>query len=215
MAHQHHHAAPPTLQVTKPLFSLSNTSCPQDHDGDTPLMCAAIQANAGAVAQLLAAAPAAACIRNKNGLLPCDSALHQVALDDAAALELARLLLGAGDAADVAAALAKAVTHCRPEVAEAAQHLWPEFAARRALTAEQWALLPAELPGLEAALPAVLARSEAEAACLVAHLPTAERERVQAAMLTLARLQGRTQLSIPVPTLQHIVSLAIQPLRTD
>lgn len=185
----------------------------QDGDGDTPLMCATIQGNEGAVVQLLEAAPAAACIANKKGLLPIQVALQRCyrAANDQP-LQLVRHLLGAGDTADVAAALGKAAGDACEALAAAAQQMCAEFVARRALTAEQWALLPGELPGLGAALPAVLARSEAEAACLVARLPAAERMWVQAAMLSLARVQRRTQLPVPAPALQLIVSLAVEPV---
>ncbi len=172
-------------------------------------MCAAFQGNAGAIAQLLASAPAAASVPNKNGRLPIEAALQRVATDGAQALAAVRPLLAVGDAADVAAALGKAAADPR-QAAAGVQQMAVEFVALRSLTAELWALLPDELPGLEAALPAVLARSEAEAACLMVHLPAAERERVRAALLSLARLQGCTQLSIPAHALQHIVSLAAQ-----
>jgi hypothetical protein len=186
----------------------------RDRDGDTPLMCAALQGNAGAIEQLLAAAPAAMAIANNQGKLPILAAVHRYARQpDTQTLESARHLLGAGDAAEVAAALRRAAddwdTFEGPTAA--VQQLMVEFVALRALTAEQWAMLPADLPGLEAALPTVLARSEAEAAILMARLPAEKRAFLRAAMLSLARLQRITQLSIPAPALQHIVSLAVQP----
>lgn len=231
----------------------------QDKDGDTPLMCAAIEGNGAAVAQLLAAAPEAAGVRNKRGglaarkpacirvgqqgpvarlqvqrpmsvgsrlspalpaapaaagELPIQAALTPKALqrwgDDA---EAARLLVHAGDAGDVAAALGvAAVTPSHEDrTATAAKLLIPELVAHRALTAAQWAALPAELPGLLGALPAVLARSEAEAARLMAHLPEPMRAHIQAAMLALARVQHRSHVSVPIVALQHIVSLAVAP----
>ena len=154
---------------------------------------------------------------------PCPSAAGNLPLQAALALkalqrggedaQAARLLLHAGDAGAVAAALgaAAAAQSHEDRTAAAAKALVPEFVARRALTAAQWAELPTGLPGLLAALPAVLARSEAEAACLMAHLPEPMRARIQAAMLALARVQHRAHVSVPVAALQHIVSLAAAP----
>ena len=75
--------------------------------------------------------------------------------------------------------------------------LYVLLVARQPLTPAEWARVPAPCPGLGAALPAVLARSEAEAAALVAHLPAADRERLRTAVLGLARAQRRCRVHLP------------------
>lgn len=77
-----------------------------------------------------------------------------------------------------------------PFYADLAVH-WP-------LTDAQWrASIPAPCPGLGRALPAVLARSQAEAALLVAHPPAADKARLRTAALSLHRCEQ--QLGVPLP----------------
>jgi ankyrin repeat protein len=63
--------------------------------------------------------------------------------------------------------------------------------SRMPLTQHDWQLLPSPCSGLAAALPAVLQRSDAEAARLVAHLPDAERARLRLLTLCLSRASQR------------------------
>ena len=57
--------------------------------------------------------------------------------------------------------------------------------------------MPSSCAGLGAALPAVLRRSEAEAALLVARLPPAAQQRLRTVALCLVRTHS---LSAPLPT---------------
>ncbi len=77
--------------------------------------------------------------------------------------------------------------------------LYPTWIARQPLSAADWARLPYDVPGLGAALPAALHRSEAEAAQLVRHLLPADSQRLRTAALCLARAERRGQLP-PLPT---------------
>lgn len=85
--------------------------------------------------------------------------------------------------------------------------LYPEVAAHWPLTAAQWAQVPSPCPGLGMALPAVLQRSEAEEALLVARLPGADASRLWGFALALHRAQRRLQVFLPVELARHILSL--------
>ena len=75
------------------------------------------------------------------------------------------------------------------------------------LSEAQWQRVPAPCPGLGRALPAVLQRSEAEAALLVAHLPAADRQRLQAFALALHRMQRQLGIDLPAGICLRILSL--------
>lgn len=77
------------------------------------------------------------------------------------------------------------------------------------LTPQQWQRLPTPCPGLGRALPAVLARSEAEAAVLVAHLPPADAARLRTAALSLHRLQRGLQLELPAHLVGRMLALLL------
>lgn len=88
--------------------------------------------------------------------------------------------------------------------------LYPVWAARQPLSPADWARLPHDLPGLGAALPAVLHRSEAEAAQLVRHLAPADRQRLRTAALCLARAERQGRLPpLPTPIVWCILALCI------
>ena len=78
----------------------------------------------------------------------------------------------------------------------------------RPLTAEQWQLVPSPCPGLGRTLPPVLERSAAEAALLVAHMPPAERQQLQAAALCLHRAQKRADTPLPSSIVGRILALS-------
>ena len=83
---------------------------------------------------------------------------------------VARCLLESGEAAppgQLLEALRCWASAPRPE----AQSFRPADVARQPLTPAGWERVPSPCPGLGAALPAVMAHSDAEAAALVAHLP--------------------------------------------
>ena len=96
-------------------------------------------------------------------------------------LQVARLLLPHTPPEGALAALAAA--------GDVALPLFADLAACHALSTSQWQCVPAPCPGLRAALPAVLARSEAEAGWLVSRLPAPARTRLRVAALCLARAQ--------------------------
>lgn len=88
--------------------------------------------------------------------------------------------------------------------------LYPVWAARQPLSPADWARLPHDLPGLGAALPAVLHRSEAEAAQLVRHLMPADRQRLRTGALCLARAERQGRLPpLPTPIVWCILALCI------
>lgn len=85
--------------------------------------------------------------------------------------------------------------------------LYPRIAARHALDASQWQLIPSPCPGLAAALPAVFDRSPAEAAQLVTRLPPSDRHRLRTFALCLARTQRLFDVHLPGPLVGRILSL--------
>lgn len=181
------------------------------HPQPVPPSCppaAPAEGNAAAVAQLLAAAPGATalgCAQGK-GATPLLLALRPRTAEGPDGLAAVRLLLAAGPGEAAAHTLAQAVHD--HHVRERALRLLPELVALWALPPAAWAELPRGCAGLEAALPAVLARSEAEAALLVGRLPAEARERLRCRVLCLARLQRRAAALLPVPVLQRVLSLA-------
>ena len=91
----------------------------------------------------------------------------------------------------------------------------PLFAARQPLTPAQWALAPWPCPGLGAALPAVLARSEHEATQLVQCLPYADKLRVRTAALCLKKKQNKSMernhhLRLPAELLRPMMLAAVE-----
>ena len=88
----------------------------------------------------------------------------------------------------------------------AARPLYAEVASRYPLSPADWQLVPSPCPGLAAALPAVLARSAAEASLLVACLPETERNRLRTAALALHRAQTVARLSLPQPLVWRILA---------
>eukprot|EP00887_Chlorella_sp_A99_P004121 scaffold23.g4121.t1 len=117
-------------------------------------------------------------------------------------LSAARVLLERSTAAlaELIANLLAAIhdPRAKPTAADTVHTLLADLAARTALAPADWAALPNPTPGLARALPAVLARSPAEAAQLVAHLPAAAQRRLRALALSLARLHRRLGLELPV-----------------
>lgn len=88
--------------------------------------------------------------------------------------------------------------------------LYAPLVARLALTPGEWRRVPTPCPGLAAALPAVLERSEAEAGQLVRRLPRNERQHMQATLLWLAAMQRRHGTALP-PELHRRIALAAFP----
>eukprot|EP00887_Chlorella_sp_A99_P000639 scaffold5.g639.t1 len=103
-----------------------------------------------------------------------------------------------------AAADPGAVTACR----ETVHALLADLAASRALLPADWAALPSPCPGLSRALPSVLARSTAEAAQLVTHLPDVAHGHLRTLALSLARMQRRLGLELPEGVVRRILAAA-------
>lgn len=88
--------------------------------------------------------------------------------------------------------------------------LYSSLVARQALNPSEWALVPSPCPGLGTTLPAVLRRSEAEAALLVRHLPVAEVQRLRTFALCLARRQRQAGMpELPAPITAHLLALSV------
>ncbi len=87
--------------------------------------------------------------------------------------------------------------------------LYPDVATGYPLTTADWSMVPSPCPGLAAALPYVLVRSAAEAALLVAHLPTAERCRLRTAAVALHRAQAVKRVALPQPLVWRILTASL------
>lgn len=83
--------------------------------------------------------------------------------------------------------------------------LLPAGGLQPAQPAQQWALVPSLCAALRAALPAVLRRSEAEAALLLAHLPPAARERLR----TAAQCLQQAGVRLPEPLVRGILAFCL------
>eukprot|EP00887_Chlorella_sp_A99_P004094 scaffold23.g4094.t1 len=100
-----------------------------------------------------------------------------------------------------------------PECLEAVHTLLADLAATCALSPADWEALPTPCPGLARALPVALARSPAEAAQLVAHLPDAARGRLHALAVSLESLQRQLGLELPESIVRGI--LVVAPLEGE
>ena len=94
------------------------------------------------------------------------------------------------------------------ESGQVALPLFANLAASTALSPAQWRRVPPCSPGLGAALPAVLARSEAEAALLVGRLPAETRQRLRIGALCLGRAQREHQIELPAALVGQVLALA-------
>ena len=93
---------------------------------------------------------------------------------------------------------------------QAPHALYVPLAARLPLVPAEWSRLPVPCPGLGAALPAVLRRSDAVAALLVSHLPAGERGRLRTGALCLARAQHVHGMPPPVGLLRMLLAAAAE-----
>jgi len=177
-------------------------------DGLLPLHIAAASHREAAVRFLLARHPPAAMAEDAQGRRPLHWALNHRSFSRAALNTVRALLPVSGLNAQQLLDLLAAVP------AEGRQHVQPlyaDVAAHVRLTPEQWQRVPMPCPRLGTSLPAVLARSAAEAGLLVVHLPPADRERLSVAALSLHRLQGTLELtpSIPAALIGRMLSLSL------
>ncbi len=166
------------------------------HNGFTPLHFAAMGGNAAAARLLMQVAPGGA----ERAL---EIALLRVNADEDGAtsrhLDTARVMLAAVPP-DVSVTLLL-------REGGAALSLFPHVAAHWPLTAAQWQQVPRPCPGLGRALPAVVQRSEAEAAALVAHLPPSDSARLRAFALALHCAQRRLHIHLPSAVVHRLLSL--------
>ena len=86
--------------------------------------------------------------------------------------------------------------------------LYTELAARRPLTAAQWARVPSPCPALAGVLPAVLDRSPIEARLLVQHLEPGQRQRLRTFGLCLVRAQRRAWVALPAELTARLLAEA-------
>lgn len=179
-----------------------------------PLHIAAMAGNVPAVRLLLDAAPQTAHMRDmKLNMTPLEAGLDMaVRLVGQEAQEAPGDALSADGCLDAARVLL-AVAPPNVSLPLLAQHgdlvlpLFSELAVHWPLTAAQWQQVPAPCPGLGGALPAVLARSEAEAALLVPRLPPADAARLRTFALALHRAQRRMHIFLPAELARHVLSL--------
>ncbi len=181
-------------------------------DGILPLHLACTAGNTSAAGALLAAAPSTAMASCRRDGLPFYALFHRVAskfkfwLDNSPhsprverLKSILRLLLPHVPPNVSLPALATMYSDTvRPFYAELVT-CWP-------LTADQWQQVPSPCPRLARALPTVLARSEAEAAALVAHLPAPDRCRLRTAALALHRQQRCLGVSLPADLTRRILA---------
>lgn len=206
------------LECISALLAAGADPLTPDEGGCTPVHWAAVAGSAPALQLLLAGRPWAANRQDERGRTPLGIALHL----QRKGLAAARWLLeeAAPPAVDAALALLANPVPLQPlpgvNHSLAVQSLYAPLVARQPLTASQWAQVPSPCVGLGAALPAVLQRSEQEAALLVRHLCAAERARLRTAALCLAHVTVRrsTRKSprlppLPVPLRWHVLALAL------
>ena len=177
-----------------------------DSAGWTPLALAAIGGCTEAARALAAAAPETCLIQHSgNGKYPVEWALCS------GYWAVADCLLEHGPQPPAAAVLSGLESGVRRHGAteETLAPLYVLLAARQPLTPADWQQLPAPCPGLGAALPAVLARSEAEAAQLVAHLPPADKQRLRTAALCIRRVERSGGLHLPAELQRPLLLAAL------
>lgn len=181
------------------LRAAPHTAMAVDDQGFTPMHIAAgrelHRAGEGAVvALLLEAAPEAAAVKDARSKRPLDLALAGSLFDVPGLgpnLPAARLLVLASDAST------GQLLDALPRGGAAAHDLYAMMVARRALSTAEWERVPTPCLCLERALPAVLARAEAEAGQLVRHLWGDDREQLRVGALCLLRAQRRHGISLP------------------
>ena len=176
------------------LRAAPQTASTADSEGKVPLHWAAFNGSAAALDMLLGASPGSALMEDAFGQRPFHSALLQDRLGAAAAL----LPLSGLGPAQLLDALG--------ERGPAAQSLHADLAAHFPLSAADWQRVPAPCAGLGRALPAVLARSDAEAALLVQRLPADDAQRLRLAALCVGRVQRRRHVFLPAPLVRAILA---------
>ena len=195
------------VECVRGLLAAGVDAAALDSAGWTPLALAALNGHMEAALALVAAAPDTCLTRHlSTGYCPVEWALHN------GHWAVARCLLEHGPQPPAAAVLKVLglCSHLANISDEAIAPLCVLLAARQPLTPADWQQLPAPCPGLGAALPAVLARSEAEAAQLVARLPPADKQRLRTAALCIGRVERSGGLHLPGDVLRPLLLAALE-----
>lgn len=202
------------------LAAAPKTADSRGHANATPLHAACAAGNAEAAQLIAQAAPATAQVRTTGGWeeLPLTLALKAAAA----------ILDGSGEAVNAGERPLEHYSACiqtllpltPPDMALPLLTSWPKTPSVRAsqpfltdylalwpLSSAQWELVPTPCPGLGRALPAVLARSDAEAAQLVARLPDSDRSRLRTFALCLHCCQRCAGVQLPPVLVHRILSL--------
>ena len=149
-----------------------------DKDGKLPLHYAVSVKQMPTVHMLLAAAPVAATICNSRGQLPLHLALRYKCTPTR--LPAFQALVAATPVREAVTVLAGA------DNSKAALPLFAAAVGHAALSDQDWKLVPTPCASLATVLPAVHARSRAEAGQLVQRLPPAAQARLRTAAMVLA-----------------------------
>ena len=186
---------------------LAAGACPaavNRHRGSTPLHFAAALGHATVVKQLLAACPAAAALRDSDGRTPLQHALRGASAD------AARCLLELHPRQPAGELLAEIEQAGQQGMGSEAAQLYMLLVSCQPLAPGEWVRIPGALPGLAAALPAVLDRSAEEAGLLVRRLPPADAARLRALALALGCAQRRRRLPpLPTPIEWRLLALSL------
>ena len=165
----------------------------------------AVLGDCPAAARLLVeAAPRAALVRDGSRRTPLEAALLFLRFG------VARCLLERPAALPPAADVLRWLTAASGPRWRMPPALFAVLAARQQLGPDEWARMPSPCLGLAAALPAVLARGEAEAALLVALLPAADRQRLRTAALCLRRTERVHGVELPPALLCPLLLAAVE-----
>lgn len=199
------------LATVRRLLQLApeTAAAPASSTQPTPLHRAARCGHPKVVELLLAAAP-------HTALTPASS-IPGSPLPFVDTLSVARLWFPYGEHKGTIQAACLLLPHTPPDLALPALHnagalalpLYADLASHWPLSTAQWKAIPSPCPDLACALPVVLARSAAEAAALVAHLPAADRACLRTAALCLHRSQQQQQVPLPCEVMGRILSLTV------
>ena len=189
------HAPDGHAQCVVELLAAGADPVARDIFGEVPLHCAARHGRLDAARLLAEAAPHGAILVEANmGRTP----LHR-ALENGHASVASYLVGGVRLSSPEIDGVLRAIQHAGFQDSELQRQLLRALVSRHTLTAQQWERIPSPCLGIGTALPAVLQRSEAEAALLLRRMTTSERQRLRTLALCLARAQRSGELpALPI-----------------